>query len=299
MRIRLWVLVLVLLTGAIIQLAQWRDIRKAQGDPTTDQVTYQHHDHQTNQWSKRVTNQQANRARLETKLLWRAPDALLPVLSKGALESGVRITGVAPQPTRHRKNYQFHPIELTFLGDTNGIASLLSVVESLSPTVRIDALRIKPVRSSPTIASQTLSLRLTLAPLVKVNGRGQPLTMPRTKRLTLNRNPFETGGPRNATPAHSEHRTAPQPRRGTEPAILTAILYDATRPVAILFINGIHLTATVGAEIDGGTITHIYPHSITIKRGTTTETRSLWHHNGPKQEPPRRRMHSQSEKHPH
>lgn len=280
MTIRIWLLAFILLIAAVIQLAQWKNTRRANAKNNPTNV--ERHQTEYQQWHKRVKAAQAKRQQLETQLLWDTPDPLLPALSKAAEALEVKLIGVETQPQRHRNNYQFHPVSITVSGDYNRCSELLAVVEQISPTIRIDQVWLRMKKRTK---DNQLLMTLTLTPISKTNTRtSTEIHTHPIERFTITRNPFLVENLPETQPVGDTDRYPPV--RNTNISLqLTTILFDESKPLAILNSNGTLHTVEVGDEINDVSITQIHPHHVTVKRGSIQHTLSLWttegHNNHP------------------
>ena len=246
----LWVLVVMLFVGLVIQLAQWNQANETTHNLAQTQTAQIRERHQ--KWRDKVDALENERQRLETQLLYREPNQLLPELTKVAAHGKVSLVGVETPSETHRQGYRSVPINMTFSGSYAGFTALLAVVEGIQPTPRIDAMRIYRRKRQ-----EGIWLSLTLSMMTRADA-GVWLQTPAIEKVTRTRNPFDT----------LNVDVPPQPSRDKQTALpqLIGILWDENNPLVILKHDGNRHTVPVGTVIAETTVVDIKPNSVTFQR---------------------------------
>ena len=271
-------IVFLLFAALVIQLFQWQhavEMEQGLAQPQTAHIRTAH--------EKRlgqVADAEARLRQLETQLIWANPEQFLPALGTVAdklslaqdLEPSASLVGVEELREWRRGDYGALPLKLTVSGNYTGFLTFLSVVERISPKVRIEEVRLYQRRRELT----PLWMSLTLSPMYKVNTEDTVLkaaTVPSLKRFMVARNPFVFDAP-----AVESKAMQPDDKAMPLPA-LTGILYNEANPIVILHHNDRRLSASVGEGIAGTTILSIHPQRVFVKRGTQRHELRLWHPN--------------------
>ena len=250
----LWLLAFILFAALLIQTGRWKQATETENRLTRVETAEAATEHR--KWLEQLSDAESKRRRLEKQLLWSGSDMLLPQL--GTLSDGLALSlvGVEELPESRRGGYAFRPVHLSFTGDYAGFAGLLSAVERINPSVRIEELRLYRRKRG----NDSLSMSLTLAPMHKPaesetrHSRLVTIKMPAVHRLSVDRSPF-AGAPAQERSNNLEH--APSPR-------LTAVLWDDAHPVAMLD----------GGE--GATILSIRPERVIVQDGPKRYALELW-----------------------
>lgn len=100
-----WILVVMLFVGVVIQLVQWNQANETAHNLAQTQTAQIRERHQ--KWRDKVDPLENKRQRLETQLLYREPNQLLPELTKVAAHGKVSLVGVETLSETHRQGY--HP----------------------------------------------------------------------------------------------------------------------------------------------------------------------------------------------
>ena len=271
-------LVFILFIALIIQLAQWQNAKETERDLARVDMTHIKTAHKKR--LGQVSDAEAKLRRLETQLIWNNPDQLLPALGtvSDKLSSAVdwelsaSLVGVEELREWRRGDYAALPLQLTVSGNYAGFLTFLSVVERITPKVRIEEVRLYQRKRQLT----PLWMSLTLSPVYKIDPADAVLesaSIPSVKRIMAERNPFVFD-----TPAVESKAVPPDAKEMPLPT-LTGILWNEVNPVAILNHRDRRLSASVGEEIAGTTILSIHPQRVLVKRGTQRHELRLWQPN--------------------
>lgn len=227
-----------------------------------------------------VADAEAKLRRLETQFIWQNPEQLLPALGtvsdKLSLaensETSASLVGVEELREWRRGDYVAVPLQLTVSGNYTGFLTFLSVVEQISPKVRIEELRLYQRKRQLT----PLWMSLTLSPMYKVDSADTGLkspSIPSVKRAMAVRNPFVF-----AAPVAESKAVQPDVTEMPLPA-LTGILYNDVNPIAILNHGNRRLSVSAGEVIAGTAILSIHPQRVLVERGAQRHELRLWHPN--------------------
>ena len=227
-----------------------------------------------------VADAEADLRRLETKLVWNNPEQLLPALGTVSdrlslaenSETSASLVGVEELREWRRDDYAALPLQLPVSGNYAGFLALVSVVERISPNVRIVEMRLYQRKRQLT----PLWMNLTLSPLYKIDPADAVLesaSIPSVKRVMAVRNPFVFD-----TPVVEFKAVQPDVTEMPLPA-LTGILWNEVNPIAILNHKDKRLSASVGKDIAGTTIVSIHPQRVLVERGAQRHELRLWHPN--------------------
>ena len=268
----LCVLVCMLFAALMIQLAQWKRAGDTESELARTETTLLRAPHQ--KWRERVDAAVERRQRLETRLLYREPNQLLSKLTQVAAHGKVSLVGVEALQQRRREDYRFFGQQLTFSGDYGGFSELLSVVEKIIPTIRLDGVRVYHRKRQ----KGGLWLSLTLSLMEKADASaGALIEMPTALPpdfAGVKRSPFrfstvlatpapKTDGDRNAS------KESPLPQ-------LIGILWADEHPIAILRRDGKARSVGVGEIVAGTTIISIEPQQVIVKRGLVQHHLKVW-----------------------
>ena len=229
---------------------------------------------------KQVTDAEAKLRRLETQLIWNNPEQLLPALGTVSdrlsladnLEPSASLVGVEELREWRRGDYGALPLQLTVSGNYTGFLTFLSVVEQISPKVRIEEVRLYQRKRQLT----PMWMSLTLSPMYKVNPDAtvlKTLSIPSVKPVMAVRNPFVFDAP-----AVESMEEQPDVKEMPLPA-LTGILYNDVNPIAILNHGNRRLSVSAGEKIAGTAILSIHPQRVLVERGAQRHELRLWHPN--------------------
>ena len=270
--------VVILFAALMIQLFRWQHAVETERDLARVETVHIRtaHDKRLGQ----VAEAEAELRQLETQLIWNNPEQLLPALGtvsdKLSLaedsEPSASLVGVEELREWRRGEYGALPLQLTISGNYAGFLTFLSVVERISPKVRIEEMRLYQRKRQLT----PLWLSLTLSPMYKVDPADTVLksaSIPSVKRYMVVRNPFVFDMPVVESKAvQLDDKEMPLPT-------LTGILWNEVNPIAILNHRDRRLSASVGEKIAGSTILSIHPQRVLVKRGTQRHELRLWHPN--------------------
>lgn len=257
----LWFSVLILFAAVLVQLARWN--RSAETEKGLARVKTAHIGTEHRKWLGKLSDAENRQRRLEAQLLWGGRETLLPQLGRLSQGLSLSLVGVEELQESRRGDYVFRPMHLSFSGDYAGFTTFLSVVERITPTVRIEEVRLYRRKRG----SDSTSMSLTLAPMHKTvesekekltTNHSPPVTikMPAIRRFSVDRSPFTL----------TTYALAPAKRLTDAPLPrLTGILWDDANPIAILGDGGV-----------GATILSIQPRQVTVKRGLQRYELELW-----------------------
>lgn len=278
----LWFSTLILFAALLVQLARWK--RCAETEKGLARVETAHIGAEHRKWFGKLSDAEERQRRLEAQLLWSGRESLLPQL--GALSQGLSLSlvGVEELQESRRGGYLFRPVHLSFSGDYAGFTTCLSVVERITPTVRIEEVRLYRRKREVDRTSMSLTfasmhktvesderrmedkkqkLATNLSPLVSIK-------MPAIERFSVKRNPFAFDLP--VPPSNSaRHRL-----KETSLPQLTGILWDGANPTAMLDNGGEQLSARVGEVVAGATVLSIQLQRVVLKRGGQQHELRLW-----------------------
>jgi len=260
------ILAFVLFAALALQLVRWKRMADTEREllRTDNAHIITAHAEQL----KQTARAEAKLRRLEDRLIWRNPAELLPALADTANGLSLSLVGVEELRQWRRGGYNAVPLQLTLSGDYGGFADFLSVVERLTPTPRIEAVRLNEGsilhRYQRKQQKNSLWLSLTLSPMSKVGGSGSAveIQMPPVERLSIKSNPF--GFDDSAPPSEPVSET-PLPE-------LTGILWHGANPIAILGNE----SGGVGEVIADATILSIQPQRVVVQRGSQRRVLDLW-----------------------
>lgn len=273
-----WFLVLMLFAALLVQVARWK--RAAETEKGLARVATVHIGTERQKWIEQVSDAEDKRHRLEKRLLWRAPEMLLPELGKISDKLSLSLLGVEELPEWRDGDYGSLPLQLTFAGNYNGFPAFLSVVERIVPAVRIEEVRLYRRKRD----KDTLWMGLTLSPMHKTVESGErrvesekqklttshlpPVTikMPAIERFSVKRDPFAFDLP--APPQSNGARRLKE----TPLPQLTGILWDDVNPIAIFGARSVG----VGEVVAGGTVLSIQRRRVILTRGGQRHELELW-----------------------
>lgn len=260
----LWFSVFILFVALLVQLARWK--RTAETEKGLARVETAHIGTEHRKWLEKLSDAEDKQRRLEAQLLWNGRETLLPQLGRLSKGLALSLVGVEELPESRRGGYLFRPLHLSFSGDYAGFTTFLSVVERITPTVRIGEVRLYRRKRD----RDRLSMSLTLAPMHNRTDRETrtpvAIKMPAVHRIAVDRSPF---APSKSSGAANNAEAPPLPR-------LTGILWDDANPTAMLEDGGEQLSAGVGEVIAGATILSIRPQQVIVKRGLGRYALELW-----------------------
>lgn len=283
--------VVILFFALVIQLFRWQ--RAVETERDLAEVETAHIKTAYEEKLGQVSDAEAKLRALETELIWKNPDPLLPAIGtvsdKLSLaensEPSASLVGVEELREWRRGDYGALPRQLTVSGNYTGILALLSVVERINPKVRIEEVRLYQRKRQLT----PLWMSLTLAPMHKRDSgewrvmsgeqflnsprstsHSPLIEMPAIERYSVKRNPFAF----DATAPQSS--TAEIPVTETPLPTLTGILWNNVNPIAILNHGGRRLSASVGEQFAGAAILSIHPQHVLVKRGRQRHELRLW-----------------------
>lgn len=275
----LLVLVVVILFAALmIQFFQWQHAVETEQDLARMETAHIRITHAKR--LKQVTDALAELRGLETELIWNNPEQLLPALGtvsdKLSLaedsEPFASLVGVEELREWRRGEYAAIPLQLTVSGNYAGFLAFVSVVERISPKVRIEEMRLYQRKRQLT----PLWMNLTLSPLYKIDPADAVLesaSIPSVKPVMAVRNPFVFAAPVAESKAvQSEVKEMPLPA-------LTGILYNDVNPIAILNHGNRRLSVSAGEKIAGTAILSIHPQRVFVERGAQRHELRLWQPN--------------------
>lgn len=227
-----------------------------------------------------VADTEAKLRQLETELIWKNPEQLLPALGTVSdrlslaenSEPSASLVGVEELREWRRGDYAAIPLQLTVSGNYAGFLAFVSVVEQINPKVRIEEVRLYQRKRQLT----PLWMSLTLSPMYKVNAEDtvlKPPSIPSVKPVMAVRNPFVFDAPVAESKAQQPDVTEmPLPA-------LTGILYNDVNPIAILNHGNRRLSVSAGEKIAGTTILSIHPQRVLVKHGAQRHELRLWQPN--------------------
>ena len=268
----LWVLVCMLFAALMIQLAQWKRAEDTESELVRAETTHIRATHQ--KWRERVDAAVERQQRLETQLLWKFPDSLLPELAKITDGVSLALVGVEALQQRRRGDYRFFGQQLTFSGDYGGFSELLSVVEGIIPTIRLDGVRVYYRKRQ----KESLWLSLTLSLMEKADASAgaliqMPTALP-SDFAGVKRSPFHFSKVL-ATPAPKTDGDRNPSKESPLPQLI-GILWADEHPIAILRRGSRQQSVGVGEVIDGTTIISIEPQQVIVKRGLVQHHLKVW-----------------------
>ncbi|MXZ44700.1 MAG: type 4a pilus biogenesis protein PilO [Gammaproteobacteria bacterium] len=261
----LWGVVVILAVGLWIQIAQWNKALKTENNLQQTEITDIEAGYQ--KWQTTVDLAKRKQAQLESKLLYRDTNPLLPELTKIAAAVNVALIAVETPDETIKHGYTAMPITITFSGRFEGFTALIEAVEKVKPKPRIDYLRIYRRKRHDEV-------RLTLSlSMITRHGAGTPIKIPPIENVTLTTNPF------NAVPKADEPTETPGKDKITPLPKLIAILWDNKNPIAIIKHDGRLNTVKSGAQVLGVTIVKIQPQQVTVERDGKQYKIPLWTNN--------------------
>jgi Tfp pilus assembly protein PilO len=269
----LWGVVFVLFIACAVQLVIWRNLREDDTTLSSQSFTAVTQKHQ--QLRTHINRAKERLGRLESTTLWKQPHQILPLLGKVATELSVKLVGVEELPPHRVAGYQSFPLHLTFSGDYEGFSTFMSIVEKISPPVRMDGLRIYQREQYP----GTLWMSLIIAPMYGEEDQGTPpdIEVPATPYVVFGRDAFTFG--------IDEASIGPPPTKGAEDTAslkmplptLTGILWSENQPIAIFTDHQQRpLLAHRGEVIAGATVIDIQPQYVVLRRGAEKHELRLW-----------------------
>lgn len=274
----LWFSALILFAALVIQLARWK--RAAETENRLARMEAADIGTERQKWLEHVSDAEDKRRRLEKRLLWRAPEMLLPELGKISDKLSLSLLGVEELPEWRDGDYGSLPLQLTFAGNYSGFPAFLSVVERIVPAVRIAEVRLYRRKRD----KDTLWMGLTLSPMHKTVESGErrvesekqklttrhlpPVTikMPAIERFSVKRDPFAfaLSAPQSNGARHRlKEMSLPQ---------LTGILWNDVNPIAIFGARSVG----VGEVVAGATVLSIQPRRVILMRGGQRHELELW-----------------------
>ncbi len=276
----LWFSVLILFVALVIQLARWKRAAETEKEKGLARVGTADVGTERQKWLEQVSDAEDRQRRLEAQLLWNGRETLLPQLGRLSQGLSLSLVGVEELPESHRGGYTFRPLHLSFTGDYAGFTTFLSVVERITPTVRIEEVRL--YRRKREVDSTSMSL--TLAPTHKtvesderkVESEKQKLTanrpplvaikMPAIERFSVKRDPFAFA------PSTPQSNGARRRLKETPLPQFAGILWDDVNPIAIFGARSVG----VGKVVAGATVLSIQPRRVILKRGGQRHELELW-----------------------
>ena len=273
---------IVLVVALVIQLAQWKHASETQSGLAQVENTRTNITH--TEWREQVSDAEERQHRLETQLLWREPESLLPAVAKLSEGLSISLVGVEGLQERSGGDYGFYPLRLTFSGDYGTFASLLDVAEQLEPAVRIEEIRLYRRKRG----ADALWLDMTLAAMQKTVESDErrvesekrkvatnppppvAIKIPTIEGFFVSRDPFAFVSPM------PQSGGAPGRANDTPLPKLTGILWDDESPIALFDDGNTQLSAGVGEVIGGTTVLSIEPQEVVLKRDTQQTALNLW-----------------------